>query len=231
MCTRRDCSVTLRALRLRKNWSSGRIRYMHVHDFVERARLPCDLMVDGYAVEAIGVSKQFGRRAALRDVDLLVERGAVHALLGPNGAGKTTLMRILLGLVRCDAGTITLLGKSRRSHDLPIPDRVAGFVETPAFYPYLSGRENLDLLARLDGSGASRAAIDAALDTVGLTPRAGDAVRGYSAGMRQRLGLAAACLRAPGLLILDEPTSSLDPATARDVRELIRRMAGEGTAV
>jgi len=187
-------------------------------------------MIDGYAIEALSVSKQFGTRVALSDVDLLVEHGAIHALLGPNGAGKTTMLRILLGLVRCDAGTIALLG-SCQSHDRRIPDHVAGFVETPAFYPHLTGLQNLTLLARLDGRAEPQSAIDAALDVVGLGSRAGDAVRGYSAGMRQRLGLAAACLRAPKLLVLDEPTSSLDPATAQDVRALVQRLASEGTAV
>ena len=137
-----------------------------------------------------------------------------------NGAGKTTLMRVLLGLVRRDAGTIRLLGCPVDSTAGPVPDGVAGIVETPSFYPYLSGRDNLAVLARLDGGKASRRreAIDAALAQVGLGARAHAGVAGYSMGMRQRLGLAAALIRSPRLLFLDEPTTSLDPAGARDMR-------------
>ena len=129
-------------------------------------------------------------------------------------------MRVLLGLVRRDAGTIRLLGCPVDSTAGPVPDGVAGIVETPSFYPYLSGRDNLAVLARLDGGKASRRreAIDAALAQVGLSARAHAGVAGYSMGMRQRLGLAAALIRSPRLLFLDEPTTSLDPAGARDMR-------------
>jgi len=179
------------------------------------------------------VSKRYGDRDALCGVDLVAEPGRLYGLLGPNGAGKTTLMRVLLGLVRRDAGTVQLLGCGLDSTAGPVPDGVAGFVETPAFYPYLSGRENLALLARLDGDkGSGRSdRIDDALEQIGLAAQADIAVAGYSAGMRQRLGLAAALLRSPRLLFLDEPTSSLDPAGARDVRATARRLADEGTAV
>ena len=185
------------------------------------------------ALEAVGVSKRYGNRAALCGVDLVVRSGRMLGLLGPNGAGKTTLMRVLLGLVRCDAGTVRLLGRRLESTDGPIPDGVAGFVETPGFYPYLSGRRNLELLALLDGADKpDRAArIGRTLEQVGITAQADVAVAGYSAGMRQRLGLAAALMREPRLLLLDEPTSSLDPAGARDVRALIHRLADAGTAV
>ena len=190
-------------------------------------------MVERLALEAIGVSKRYGDRDALCGVDLLAQPGRLHGLLGPNGAGKTTLMRVLLGLVRRDAGTVNLLGCSLDSIAGPVPDGVAGFVETPAFYPYLSGRGNLALLARLDGdrrSGRSER-VDHALEQIGLHAQADVAVAAYSAGMRQRLGLAAALLRTPRLLLLDEPTSSLDPAGARDMRALARRLADEGAAV
>src|SRR5215813_7543603 len=185
------------------------------------------------ALEALGVSKRYENRDALDGVDLIVQSGFLHGLLGPNGAGKTTLMRILLGLVRRNAGTVRLLGHDLDSCAGRVPDGVAGFVETPAFYPYLSGRQNLSLLVALDGERMSRRdrRIGDALDQVGLGAQADAAVRGYSAGMRQRLGLAAALLRSPKLLFLDEPTSSLDPAAARHVRAVARQLADEGAAV
>jgi ABC-2 type transport system ATP-binding protein len=185
------------------------------------------------ALEARGISKRYGDRHALRGVDLVARPGELHGLLGPNGAGKTTLMRVVFGLVRRDAGTVHVLGQSLDSADGPVPDGVAGFVETPAFYPYLSGRANLALLARLDGSAGRGlgADIDDALAKIGLTAAADAEVVAYSAGMRQRLGLAAALLRSPRLLLLDEPTNSLDPAGAQATRALVRRLASEGTAV
>ena len=190
-------------------------------------------MVDQLALEAVGVSKRYGRHDALGGVNVVARFGQVHALLGPNGAGKTTLMRILLGLVGRDAGRVRLLGRDLDSTGGPVPGGVAGFVETPAFYPYLSGRENLALLARLDGARASgrNDRVDDALVRIGLASQADVAVAGYSAGMRQRLGLAAALLRSPRLLFLDESTSSLDPGGAQDVRALARRLADEGAAV
>jgi ABC-2 type transport system ATP-binding protein len=190
-------------------------------------------MVDERALEALAVSKRYGGREALCGVDLVARPGELHGLLGPNGAGKTTLMRVSLGLVRRDAGSVRLLGRSLDSTGGPVPDGVAGFVDAPAFYPYLSGRRNLALLARLDGDRRSGRSdrIDHALEQIGLGAHADVAVAGYSAGMRQRLGLAAALLRSPRLLFLDEPTSSLDPAGARDVRALAQRLADEGAAV
>jgi ABC-2 type transport system ATP-binding protein len=185
------------------------------------------------ALEAFGVSKRYGQRDAISEVDLVAQPGQLHGLLGPNGAGKTTLLRALLGLIRRDAGTIRLLDRDLDALAGGVPDGVAGFVETPAFYPYLSARQNLALLARLDGTdrSARHQRIGRALEQVGLGAHDDAAVRGYSAGMHQRLGLAAALLRAPRLLFLDEPTSSLDPAGARDVRNLARTLADEGTAV
>src|SRR5262245_1339182 len=168
------------------------------------------------ALEALGVSKRYGSRDALCGVDLIAHAGRVHGLLGPNGAGKTTLMRVLLGLVRPDAGTVRLLGHHLASTAGPVPEGVAGLVETPTFSPYLSGRRNLELLGRLDGNHESDAGarIDRALDDVDLESHADDDVSGYSAGMRQRLGIAAALLRSPRLLFLDEPTNALDPGGA-----------------
>jgi ABC-2 type transport system ATP-binding protein len=190
-------------------------------------------MTSQMALEALGVSKRYGSRIALAEVDLIAERGCVHGLLGPNGAGKTTLMRILLGLVQRDAGSIRLLGRLLESRGGSIPSDVAGIVETPAFYPYLTGRQNLTALAALDCDGTSsrRCTVDEALEQVGLAEHAHHRVGGYSAGMRQRLAVAAAVIRAPQLLFLDEPTTALDPRGVRDIRALARRLADAGTAV
>jgi ABC-2 type transport system ATP-binding protein len=189
--------------------------------------------MERHALEALGVSKRYGNRKALCHVDLVARSGQLHGLLGPNGAGKTTLMRVLLGLVRRDAGTVRVFGRSLHSKGGSIPDGVAAFVETPAFYPYLTGRRNLALLARLDGDRASRQSdtVGHVLEHIGLAPQADIVVASYSAGMRQRLGLAAALLRSPRLLFLDEPTSSLDPLGARDVRAIARQLADDGGAV
>src|SRR5262249_7717311 len=146
-------------------------------------------------LEAFGVSKRYATRDALCNVDLVARCGEVHGLLGPNGAGKTTLMRVLLGLGRRDGGCVRLFGREVDSAGA-LPDGVAGLVDVPAFYPYLTGRENLTLLARLDGAKRSTrtAAVDAALDETRLASHADAPVSGYSAGMRQRLALAAALL-------------------------------------
>jgi ABC-2 type transport system ATP-binding protein len=182
-------------------------------------------------VHARGLVKRFDGACAVDHVDLLVEQGEVRGLLGPNGAGKSTLLRLLFGLVRPDAGSVELLGRSWESGTAPVLDGVAGFVEDPSFYPYLSGRANLEVLAELDGDAARRK-VSEALDRVGLSSGAEDRVSGYSTGMKQRLGIAAALLRVPRLLLLDEPTSGLDPAGARDVRALLRELVSSGvTAV
>jgi ABC-2 type transport system ATP-binding protein len=197
------------------------------------AAVGCAAVTTAQALEAVGVSKRYGRRDALCEVDLVAERGRVHGLLGPNGAGKTTLLRILLGLVHRDAGSVRLLGRPLEARGGSIPIDVAGIVETPAFYPYLSGRQNLAALAALDrdGSSSPRCSVDGALEQVGLAADAHHRVCGYSAGMRQRLAVAAALLRAPQLLFLDEPTNALDPRGVRDIRALARRLANDGVAV
>jgi ABC-2 type transport system ATP-binding protein len=182
------------------------------------------------AVRATGLVKRFEATVAVDGVNLVVEDGEVRGLLGPNGAGKTTLLRLLFGLVAPDQGEIELFGRPLGASDAIDLDGVAGFVEEPTFYPYLSGRVNLELFAELDG-GAPAGRVDEVLDQVGLGRRGGDRVNGYSTGMRQRLGIAAALLRSPRLLLLDEPTSGLDPAGARDMGRLVRRLAAEGTAV
>jgi ABC-2 type transport system ATP-binding protein len=181
-------------------------------------------------VEARGLIKRYGDVTAVDDVDLTVGAGEVYGYLGPNGAGKTTSLRMLLGLIRPDAGSVKLFGRDPLLEGARALDGVAGFVEAPRFYPYLSGRRNLELVAALDGGDAG-ARIGEALDTVELTARAKDRVGGYSHGMRQRLGIAAALVRDPRLLLLDEPTTGLDPGGMRDMRRLVRRLAGQGITV
>ncbi len=189
------------------------------------------------AVRTSRLIKRFGQNLAVDQVDLDIAAGEVRGLLGPNGAGKTTLLRMLLGLIRPDSGEIELLGQRLDAGGTRALHAVGGFVEDPAFYPYLSARANLGLLARLDGAGGERpagsvdAAIADALARVGLEHRADDRVGGYSTGMRQRLGIAAALLRSPRLLLLDEPTSGLDPGGARAVATLVHELAAEGVAV
>ncbi|MFZ0376517.1 MAG: ABC transporter ATP-binding protein [Solirubrobacteraceae bacterium] len=182
------------------------------------------------AVRARGLVKRFETTMAVDGVDLLVEEGEVRGLLGPNGAGKTTLLRLLFGLVAPDEGEVELFGHPLGSAESVDLDGVAGFVEEPTFYPYLPGQVNLELFAELDG-GVAPGRVEEVLEIVGLSGRGGDRVSGYSTGMRQRLGIAAALLRSPRLLLLDEPTSGLDPAGARDMAGLVRRLAAEGTAV
>jgi ABC-2 type transport system ATP-binding protein len=160
-----------------------------------------------------------------------VQAGDVYGYLGPNGAGKTTSLRMLLGLIRPTAGRAELWGRDPLVDGARALQGVAGFVEAPRFYPYLSGRTNLELLAGLDGGGDAARRIDAALDTVDLAGRAKDKVGGYSHGMRQRLGIAGALIREPRLLLLDEPTTGLDPAGMRDMRALVRRLADDGMTV
>ncbi len=183
----------------------------------------------GPAVRVRGLAKRYGQALALDGIDLEVAPGELRGLLGLNGAGKTTLLRTLFGLVRRDSGSVELLGhRLGEGRSRPLSG-VAGFVEEPAFYSYLTGRANLELLAQLDdGAGTG---IDGALQRVGLAGRAHDRVGGYSTGMRQRLGIAAAILRNPMLLLLDEPTSGLDPAGTRAVSALLREFSEQGVAV
>jgi ABC-2 type transport system ATP-binding protein len=181
-------------------------------------------------VRARGLVKRYKEVLAVDHVDLNVRVGDVYGFLGPNGAGKTTTLRMALGLITPTEGSIELFGRDPLREGARALQGVAGFVEAPRFYPYLSGRKNLELLAALDANGAA-ARIDEVLEIVELAPRAGHRVGGYSHGMRQRLGIAAALLRSPRLLILDEPATGLDPAGMRDMRSLIRRLAGEGITV
>ena len=184
-------------------------------------------MAAEFAVEVHRLVKRFGGRVTAVDgLDLSVRRGETYGLLGPNGAGKTTTIRMLLGLVRPDAGVIRVLG-------LPPGDpaglrRVGAMGET-AFYPFLSGRDNLRAAARRCRVPDAR--VETVLDVAGLTARAGDRVSGYSLGMRQRLAVAAALLKNPELLILDEPSSGLDPAGQLEMHRLIRELAGQNRTI
>jgi ABC-2 type transport system ATP-binding protein len=182
-------------------------------------------------VAARGLVKRYGQVLAVDGVDLTVDPGDVYGFLGPNGAGKTTTLRILLGLIRPDAGTVGLFGRDPHDDTPAALDGVGGFVEEPRFYSYLSGRKNLELLAAFDGARPGSPRVDEALELVELRPRGDDRVGGYSQGMRQRLGIAASLLRRPRLLLLDEPTNGLDPGGMRDMRNLIRKLAGEGITI
>jgi len=181
-------------------------------------------------VRARGLVKRYDDVLAVDHIDLNVRAGDVYGFLGPNGAGKTTTLRMALGLITPTEGVVELFGRDPLREGARALDGVAGFVEAPRFYPYLTGRKNLELLAALDGGGAAER-IDEVLEIVELAPRAIHRVGGYSHGMRQRLGIAAALLRRPRLLILDEPATGLDPAGMRDMRTLIRRLAGDGITV
>jgi ABC-2 type transport system ATP-binding protein len=181
-------------------------------------------------VRARGLVKRYDEIVAVDHIDLNVHAGDVYGFLGPNGAGKTTTLRMALGLITPSEGSVELFGRDPMRFGARALEGVAGFVEAPRFYPYLNARKNLELLAALDGDGAA-GRIDEVLDVVELGPRAKHKVGGYSHGMRQRLGIAAALLRRPRLLILDEPATGLDPAGMRDMRELIRRLAKEGMTV
>jgi ABC-2 type transport system ATP-binding protein len=180
-------------------------------------------------VRCRGITKYFGDVVALDGVDVDVATGQIHGLVGPNGAGKTTLLGILLGLAVADKGTLEVLGLPA-GRALRVPDGVAGFVDGPGVYPALTARRNLAELARLRGY-RGKADIDDALAQVGLAEVAGEKVRGFSLGMRQRIGLAAALLVRPRLLILDEPSNGLDPAGRKHVHGVLRGLAADGTAV
>jgi ABC-2 type transport system ATP-binding protein len=176
------------------------------------------------------LTKFFGEVVALDGVDLDIAPGQVHGIVGPNGAGKTTLLGILLGLAFADGGSVEILGAPvGRGH--AVPDGVTGFVDGPGLYPALTARRNLAALASLRGPGAPTAGIDDVLEQVGLADVADDKVRGFSLGMRQRLGLAAALLTKPRLLVLDEPVNGLDPAGKRHVHRTLARLAADGATV
>jgi ABC-2 type transport system ATP-binding protein len=182
------------------------------------------------ALATRGLRKSYGSRRALDGLDLTVPTGVVYGFLGPNGAGKTTTMRLLTGLLRPDSGTIELLGRPFSRSDRRRLFEIGALVESPSFYPYLSGRENLRALAAA-GAATSRRRVDEVLDIVGLRDRGGDKVSRYSLGMKQRLGIAGALLSDPQLLLLDEPANGLDPAGIVAMRETLRHLASIGKTV
>jgi ABC-2 type transport system ATP-binding protein len=181
-------------------------------------------VADDFVIETTDLSKRYGAQIVAVDrLALQVRRGEVYGFLGPNGAGKTTTLRMLLGLVRPTSGRALVLGAGPGSPESLV--QVGALIEAPTFYPFLSGRDNLRVLARY--SGASEKRIGVALEEVDLTARGGDRFATYSLGMKQRLGIAAALLKDPELLILDEPTNGMDPAGMAEMRGFIRDL-GQG---
>ncbi len=181
-----------------------------------------------YAVETRSLTKRYGARTVVDGLDLRLPTGVIAGFIGPNGSGKSTTLRMLLGLVRPSSGEGTVLGQPL-THPEGYLSRVGALIEAPAFYPGLSGTANLRVLAALAGNDPQR--VELVLDRVGLGTRGDDAYKRYSLGMKQRLGIAAALLGEPELLMLDEPTNGLDPSGIREMRDLLRTLAGEGLTV
>ena len=178
-------------------------------------------------LEVRNLSKSFTALKAVDDISLDVYKGDVFGFLGPNGAGKSTTLRMLLDLIRPDSGSIRFFEKDFRSNRNAILARIGCIVEKPDFYKYLSGKKNLELLARISGLNLEKNRIDELIDFVGLKGRGEDAVKTYSHGMKQRLGIAQALLHDPELIILDEPTTGLDPQGIVDIRKLIHHLAAD----
>jgi ABC-2 type transport system ATP-binding protein len=187
-------------------------------------------VTDGLALATRGLQKRYGSRMALGGLDLSVPSGVVYGFLGPNGAGKTTTMRLLTGLIHPDAGTIEILGRPFGRRDRRRLFEVGALIESPSFYPYLSARENLRALAA-SGALTPNRRVEELLELVGLRDRARDKVQTYSLGMKQRLGIAAALLSDPRLLLLDEPSNGLDPAGIVAMRETLKQLAASGKTV
>ena len=184
----------------------------------------------GYALRTRGLVKRYGSQPALQGLDLAVPRGVVYGFLGPNGAGKTTLMRLLVGLIRPDAGDIEILGRPYGWRQRDVLHDIGALVEAPVFYDYLSGRDNLRTLAA-SGARVPTSRVDEVLALVGLAERGRDKAGRYSMGMKQRLGIAAALLSDPQLLLLDEPANGLDPGGIVAMRETLRHLTRQGKTV
>lgn len=187
--------------------------------------MPSDIVLQTHSL-----GKRYGKRWAVRELHLEVRRGEVFGFLGPNGAGKSTTIRMLLSLISPTEGEVVVFGKSLKKHRHEVLARVGGLVERADFYLYLSARKNLEVVGALRG-GVLPAEIDRVLELVGLAARAEEKVKTFSHGMKQRLGIAQALLGSPEFVILDEPTTGLDPQGIKDVRELIRRIASQGTTI
>lgn len=191
--------------------------------------MPADRTDGVPALELKGLTKRFGDFVAVEGLNLAVRRGDVYGFLGPNGSGKSTTIRMILGLVRPTSGEVRIFGRPAAGPEERA--KMAGFVEAPGFYEYLSARDNLRLLAAADRREDKAPPLQRVLEIVGLSDRARDKVGTYSQGMKQRLAIAAALLREPEFLVLDEPTNGLDPGGMRDVRALVRQLSGEGLTI
>jgi ABC-2 type transport system ATP-binding protein len=173
------------------------------------------------------LTKRFGSFEAVRDVSFHVNRGDVFGFLGPNGAGKSTTIRCMLSLIKNDSGVIEMFGKSYKTHRSEILTKIGSIIEKPDFYKYLSAEKNLEIFARISGASVSKKEIQEMLDFVGLSGRGKDKIGGFSHGMKQRLGIAQTLLHKPDLIILDEPTTGLDPQGIVEIRNLILRLKTE----
>jgi ABC-2 type transport system ATP-binding protein len=185
----------------------------------------------GWPIETRTLTKRYRGVPVVDGVDLMVAPGEIYGFLGPNGAGKTTTIRMLLGLVRRDAGAIRLFGRDPADDAVEALRKVSGIIEEPRLYSYLSGRANLELLSDFDLGRAGRRRVEEVFETVELRDRAKDRVSECSQGMRQRLGIAACLVRNPRLMLLDEPANGVDPAGMRFLRQLLLRLREEGTTV
>lgn len=187
-------------------------------------------MSNGNVLEVSGLTKTFKETVAVNDLSFTVAEGEVLGFLGPNGAGKSTTVGVVLGLIRPDKGVVRILGEEVRRHPGVVSDHVGAIIENPAFYPYLSGKDNLRAHAQVAGNVPEQR-IDELLALVNLGERGKDKFKTYSLGMKQRLGIASTLLTNPALVILDEPTNGLDPAGQREIRGIIPRLADEGHSV
>jgi ABC-2 type transport system ATP-binding protein len=184
---------------------------------------------DTAAIETTGLTKRYGDVVALDSLNLTVQRGEVFGFLGPNGAGKTTTVKLILGLVKPTSGEVRIFGRPVERERKQLLRQIGAMVEAPAFYPYLTGRENLVVLAKM--ARLPEHTVDDALGRAGLASAVGRPFETYSMGMKQRLAIAAALLRRPKLVLLDEPTSGLDPAGQREIRALIPQLAHDGCTI